>query len=225
MRRSYSAPTRKVLASSVSHSTPASAAASAASSAARLIRACSRWRAASVFSAEHVGARVVVGERFVAEHLLLGVGQRLLVVRPLDDLDLGVAQPIELVDDLVDERVGAGKLLLDGQERGQRGLECVLDLALDLLQRNVEAPAILVQPVVEVGPRARRLALLIVAQIVLQDRLAGEAVDARGAVLGDDREPAFQPAGAALTFSSACVRAGFGADWRDRCSHRRPHSG
>ncbi|HRA67735.1 MAG TPA: hypothetical protein PL187_17030, partial [Caldilinea sp.] len=174
---------------------------------------------------QRVGARVVVGERFVAEHLLLGVGQRLLVVRPLDDLDLGVAQPIELVDDLVDERVGAGKLLLDGQERGQRGLECVLDLALDLLQRNVEAPAILVQPVVEVGPRARRLALLIVAQIVLQDRLAGEAVDARGAVLGDDREPAFQPAGAALTFSSACARAGFGADWRDRCSHRRPHSG
>ncbi len=88
--------------------------------------------------------RLVVRQILVDEHLLLGVRQRLLVLRALDDLDLGVGQPVELIDDLVDQRVGGGKLRLDGQQHRQRTRKLPLDLPLHLLQRDAEAAAILV---------------------------------------------------------------------------------
>ena len=60
---------------------------------------------------------LVVRDRLVRDDLRFGVREGLLVLRAFDEFDLLVRQPVEAVHDFVDERIRAGEVALDGDER------------------------------------------------------------------------------------------------------------
>ena len=130
----------------------------------------------------------------VCDDLCFSVRERLLVLRALDEFDLFVRQPIEAVYDLVDERIRAGEVALDGDERFQRLFVLALDFAFHIAERDDEAVAVLVQSVVELTPGEFTLALLIIAQVALKDGLACQTVNTTCAIfIRLDFEPLFDP--------------------------------
>ena len=72
---------------------------------------------------------LVVLDFVVSDDLCFGVRERLLVLRTLDEFDLLVRQPVEAVDDLIDEHIRAGEVTLDGDERFQRHFVFALDFS------------------------------------------------------------------------------------------------